>query len=132
LVPFVAMCVTVGMTWSIKAKGVVGAVVPSISIIGTVMLVLGFCGMNAVENIPAVGAVINAFSPVTQLIVIVNPVENVADFVSPNNTVTTGRITLFIGGLLAALGYGIMVYVYLTATVKGFDQTVRKLTGTAS
>lgn len=132
LVPFVAMCVTVGMTWSIKAKGVVGAVVPSIAIIGSIMLVMGFCGMNAVQNIPAVGAVINAFSPVTQIVAMVNPLEHVADFVSPSGTTTTGRITLFISALLAALGYGVMVYVYLTATVKGFDQTVRKLTGTAS
>ena len=133
-VPFVALCVTVGMTWSIKSKGVLGAVLPAVSIIGALAMVLGFCGMNAVQNVPAIGAVINAFSPVTQLVAIVNPMETVANFADggSGNSTVSGRISLFFGALVAAAGYGVIVYIYLTATVKTFDQTVRKLSGTAS
>jgi ABC-type transport system involved in multi-copper enzyme maturation permease subunit len=133
LVPFVALCVTVGMTWSIKAKGVLGAVIPSVAIIGGLALVLGFCGMNAVQNVPVIGAVINAFSPVTNMIVLVNPIENVNNFLrSPDNSSAAGRMSLFIGALIAAAGYGVIVYAYIGATVKSFDQVVRKLSGTAS
>jgi ABC-type transport system involved in multi-copper enzyme maturation permease subunit len=130
LVPFVALCVTVGMTWSIKAKGVLGAVIPSVALIGAGALVVGFCGMNAVQNVPVIGAVVNAFSPVTNLIVLVNPIENVNNFLrSPDNNSAAGRMSLFIGALVAAAGYSIVVYTYIGATVKSFDQTVRKLSG---
>ncbi len=130
-VPFVALCVTVGMTWSIKAKGVLGAVIPSVGIIAAVMLVLGFCGLNAAKEVPAIGTVVNAFSPVTHLITIVNPAETVKDFHAGGASTTGARLSLIVGSMIAAAGYGMIVYVYLTATVKTFDQTVRKLTGTA-
>jgi len=133
LVPFVALCVTVGMTWSIKSRGVLGAVIPSVGIIGGLVLVMGYCGWTTVTSIPAIGAVINAFSPVTNLIAIVNPIETVNSFIdSPRGSTAAGRISLFIGALVAAAGYGLIVYASLTATVKSFDQTVRKLSGTAA
>ena len=127
LVPFVALCVMAGMSWSVKAKGVLGAVIPSVAIVGGLTLVLGFCGASAAQNIPFVGPVINAFSPVTNLLMIINPWEYVGRFtVDP----IAGRASLAIGALICALGYAGIVWGLLQTMVKGFDHTVRRLSGT--
>lgn len=127
LVPFVALCVTTGMSWSLKARGVLGAVVPSIGIIGILTLVLGLCGWSAAQKIPLLGPVINAFSPATNVAMLLNPWDNVAAFAE---SASLGRLSLIIGALVAAAGYSTIVYAMITAMVKGFDQTVRKLSGT--
>lgn len=128
LVPFVALCVTIGLVWSIKSKGVMGAVIPTVAIVGMIALLLSFCGLNASQEIAVVGPILNAFSPVTNLLMIVNPWNNVDGY----ETATAGaRANLFMAALIAAAGYSMIVYIYLTASVKNFDQTVRKLSGAA-
>ena len=126
LVPFVALCVAVGMNWSLKARGVLGAVVPSVGIIGSLMLVLGFCGMNIVEG-PFIGPVINALSPTTNLIMLVNPWETIGGFA---DTPGSGRINLALAAILAGAAYSVIVYFMIQGMVRGFDHTVRRLSGT--
>lgn len=128
LVPFVAMCATVGMNWSIKAKGIMGAVVPTILIIGVLMLIMGFCGYNAAEHIGVIGPFINSFSPTTSIVMLLNPWESLQGFAQNEGP---SRVALFIAAFFAAGGYGLIVFLLLQMMVKGFDQTVRKLSGTA-
>ncbi len=127
LVPFVALCVMVGMNWSLRAKGVLSAVVPAVSIVGAIALVTGFCGMSAAENIPLIGPVINAFSPATNLFMLVNPWEHVDGF-APN--AVFGRVSLVVAAVIACGGYSLIVYGMLLGMVRGFDHTVRRLSGT--
>lgn len=128
LAPFVAMCVAVGMNASVKAKGVLGAVAPTVAIIGGLALTMGFCGWSLAKNVPLIGAIVNGFSPTTNLVMILNPWEHVSGFIeSP----TTGRWILLFCSLLVAGGYSLVVYALLLGIVSGFDQTVRRLTGTA-
>ena len=126
IVPFVALCVMTGMTWSLKARGVLGAVIPSVAIIGLLAIVFGLCGANAARNIPLLGPVINAFSPATNLAMLINPWDRVAAF--PESP-AVGRVSLIIAAAVAATGYSMIVYAMLLAIVRGFDQTVRRLSG---
>lgn len=126
LVPFVAVCVMVGMQWSIKSRGVLGAVIVSIIILGAFMLITGFCGFSAAENIPVVGAVINCFSPTTNVLMILDPWARVDHFTA---STASGRVVLFMGACIAAGGYSVVVYAMLGGIVRTFDQTVRKLSG---
>lgn len=129
LLPFVALCVMVGMTWSIKSKGVLGSIVPSVAIIGTLALVTGFCGHGLAGQVPWLGPAFNAFSPATSLIMLTNPYEHVAGYVeSP----TASRISLGVAAVIACAGYSLIVYLLMSAMVHSFDQTVRKLSGAAS
>ena len=127
LVPFVALCVASGMAWSLKAKGVVGAVVPTVGIIGALVLVLGLCGWSAAESMPLIGPIINGFSPVTSVAMLVDPWDRVGDF---GESEAFGRTSLALAAALAAAGYGTVVYAMLVGMIKSFDQTVRKLSGT--
>lgn len=126
LVPFVALCVAVGMRFSISRNSVLGAVLPSVGIMGVLALVFGFCGMQAAEKIAMVGPIINAFSPATNVMMLVDPWQ-VAGF---GDSPGAGRANLFMAALIAAAAYSGIVWSILTATVRGFDQTVRRLSGT--
>ncbi|MFG0248820.1 MAG: hypothetical protein ACF8OB_08030 [Phycisphaeraceae bacterium JB051] len=126
LVPFVGFCVMVGMNWSVKSKGVLGAVIWSVGILSAISMVLGFCGWSAAANIPVVGPIINSFSPVTHMLVIINPYARVHGMMAEP---IPGRWNLIMGAALAAVGYSVMVYILLLNIVRNFDQTVRQLSG---
>ena len=127
LVPFVALCVAVGMTWSVKAKGVLGAVVPAVGVIMCVTVVSGFCGYSAMTNIPLVGPVMNAFSPTTNLVMLLNPWQRVSGFADQP---ALGRLSVAGGAVIAAVVYGVVVHTLLGTIVRQFDHTVRRLSGT--
>jgi len=128
LVPFVAVCVASGMAWSLKAKGVLGAVVPTVGIIGAVVLVMGLCGWSGFGTTALVGPIVNGFSPATNTAMLVNPWGRVDGFAGDGEWF--GRVSLGVAALIAAAGYSVVVYTLITGMVKGFDQTVRKLSGT--
>ncbi|MEM1026967.1 MAG: hypothetical protein AAGJ38_02690 [Planctomycetota bacterium] len=126
LVPFVALCVAAGMSWSLKSKGVLGAVVPTVLILGAAVAVLGLCGGTAAMNMSLIGPMVNAFSPATTVPVLVDPYGTVSGFpASPG----AGRAALALGAAVAAVVYGSIVYALIGAMVSNFDVTVRKLSG---
>ncbi|MFN3168092.1 MAG: hypothetical protein ACE37H_13610 [Phycisphaeraceae bacterium] len=127
LVPFVAVCVAIGMFSSLRAKGVLGAIVPSVSIVGGGALVLGFAGLMCASNMPLIGPILNAFSPATNIVMLVDPNRWVDGF---DEDPSVHRVVLFIAALGAAAGYATIVWAIITAMVKGFDHTVRRLSGT--
>lgn len=127
LLPFIAVCVAIGMYSSLRAKGVLGAIVPSVAIVGGGALVFAFCGLTAANKIPLIGPVLNAFSPATNLIMLVDPHTWVSDF---GEEPIIGRGSLGFAALIAATGYATIVWAFITTMVKGFDHTVRKLSGT--
>lgn len=127
LVPFIAVCVAIGMYASLRAKGVLGAIIPSVAIVGFGALVFAFCGLTAASSVPLIGPALNAFSPATNLIMLIDPHEWVANFVREP---IIGRVSLFFAAFIAAAGYATIVWAFITTMVKGFDHTVRRLSGT--
>lgn len=127
LVPFIALAVAVGMNWSIKSRGVLGAVVPSVAVVGCIVLVTGMCGSPAAQNVTGIGPIINAFSPATNLFMLTNPWHNVAGFIEEP---IIGRFVLLVAALMVAGVYSTVVYGMISNMVRGFDHTVRKLSGT--
>ncbi|MCC6680630.1 MAG: ABC transporter permease subunit [Phycisphaeraceae bacterium] len=127
LLPFVSLCVMMGMNWSLKARGVLGAVIPTLAVVSVLVLLMGFCGYNTAANLPIIGPLVNAFSPVSGLLMIVDPWNCVAEFAG--NEFGT-RVLLLIAACIAAAGYCLIVWGILQHMVSGFDQTVRRLSGT--
>lgn len=126
LVPFVAVCVAAGMWFSLKAKGVLGAVVQSVAVLGVVATVVGFCGWNAAEHILFVGPILNAFSPATNVFMVVDPWHRVIGFIEGQ---PESRLVLAFAAACAAGVYCIIVYALIVDMIRNFDQTVRRLSG---
>ena len=132
LLPFIALCVAVGMTWSLKARGVFGAVVPTLGAIGLLVLVTGFCGYYAAEQLPIIGPVINGFSPLTNVNMLINPYERVSGFVTEDANISPiGRLSLVVAALAAGAGYALVVWTAVLSMVHRFDHVVRRLSGTS-
>jgi hypothetical protein len=129
MLAFTSFAVMIGLQWSIKSKGTIGSAVGAVFATGVAGLVLGLCGMAAGRSIPAIGAFMNALTPINLVAAIVTP-EAVADEVLQQG-VATYRIFLAAGAVTAgALGVGV-VWAMHSAMKKTFMFTVRKLAGTA-
>jgi len=129
VIPFIATCVVIGLYWSLKSRTVLAAVVWTVGIAGLWAGLMGFCGYAAAMQVPFIGPMINAFSPATNVLMIINPWEHVQGFVDRRQDPTVGRVGLFLATLIAAAVYAVFIWSLIGSMTKGFDQTVRRLSG---
>ena len=122
LVPFVALCVAVGMAWSLRSRGVLPAVAATLGVMTPVVLVTGLCGAPVAGRVPFLGPALNALSPATGVPMLVNPYALAAGFPADP---FLGRIVLLAAAVIAASVYGSVVYALVSYTVSTFDQTLR-------
>jgi len=132
LVPFVAFCVMIGLQWSLKSKGTLSAVIGTVAIVAIVSGILGLCGWASASDMPVVGPALASLSPASLLDALVVPAHRLAETVDAGSGgLATARLALAIGALIAAGVYIGIVYAVISALVKNFDTTVRKLAGTS-
>ncbi len=132
LVPFIAFCVMIGLQWSLKSKGTLAAVIGTVAIVAIVSGILGLCGWASASDMPVVGPALASLSPASLLDALVVPASRLAETVdSGSSGLATARIALATGALIAAGVYIGIVYAVISALVKNFDTTVRKLAGTS-
>ena len=129
LVPFTAFCVMVGLQWSIRSKSTISSVVFSVLTAGSVLGLLSLCGIPAGANFSFAGAFIESLSPINVLYTSSYPVQMIPDAL--NDSVFTARLTLFIGAVVGALIYSLIVWAMYANMKRGFMMTVRRLAGTA-
>ena len=98
----------IGLYWSIKSKGTIGSVVGAVAVAGALGGILGLCGMALGNSANVIGALFAAFSPVNLVWALVYPANTIAASVA--NGLGTGRISMVVGVLIAAVGYGFLVY----------------------
>lgn len=128
-VAFVAFCVMLGLHWSLRSRGSLGAVVGTVAAVGLFGGVAGLCGWKSAQDLPVVGPVLAALNPIVSALASINPAAAMAKSVGAGGDLSPARIALAVGGAVAALVYGIAVYSVRTHLVRTFDVTVRKLAG---
>ena len=122
----------IGLQWSLKSKGTLSAVIGTVAIVAIVSGILGLCGWASASDMPVVGPTLASLSPASLLDALVVPAQRLAETVdSSNNGLQTARIALAVGAILSAGIYIGIVYAVISALVKNFDTTVRKLAGTS-
>ena len=132
LVPFIAFCVMIGLQWSLKSEGTLSAVIGTVAIVAIVSGILGLCGWASASDMPVVGPALASLSPASLLDALVVPADRLAETVNNGaQGLTTARTALAIGALISAGTYIGIVYAVISALVKNFDTTVRKLAGTS-
>ncbi len=131
LIPFIAFCVMIGLQWSLKSKGTLSAVIGTVAIVAVVSGILGLCGWASASDMPIIGPALASLSPASLLDALVVPAQRLAETVdSGTDGLLTARIALAVGALISAGIYIGIVYAVISALVKNFDTTVRKLAGT--
>lgn len=128
LLPFLALCVLVGMWWSLKSRGTLTSVVGAVGVLLAAAGSLGLCTWQAGADLPALGPVIAGFSPASTLFALVDP-ENALRATVDRSGLTAARTGLLVGALIGTAVFGAIVYALLTSMVRTFDMTVRRLAG---
>ena len=129
VLPFIAFCCMVGLHWSLRSRGTIGSVVATFSVIMVVSGIVGLCGWQSAASIPSVGPFLGAFSPVSLMRALTDPV-NAFGIGGPNSpSLGTARGSLALGAGVAAGVYAALVYGIHANMVRTFDMTVRKLAG---
>jgi len=131
IVPFIAFCVMIGLHWSLKSKGTLSSVVGTVAVVFIVSGILGLCGWASGADMPVIGPALAALSPASLLDAMVSPVSRLDSTVNQGSDgLFTARVSMAIGAIVSAGIYIAIVYGVLTALVRNFDFTVRKLAGT--
>ena len=132
LVPFIAFCVMIGLHWSLKSKGTLSAVVGTVAVVFISAGILGMCGWASASDMPVIGPALAALSPASLIDAMVSPVERLDETVNQpgEEGLVVARMAMGIGAVVSAGIYIAIVYGVLTAMVRNFDFTVRKLAGT--
>ena len=128
-VPFIAFCAVIGLQWSLRSKGVVGATVAAFAVVFAVGGVLGLCGWNAGADVSYLGPILSCLTPVTAMHSCVDPATAATETLASAGVPTAANVPLLIGSAIAATVYLGLTWGIKTAMVKSFDATVRKLAG---
>tara|TARA_R110002073_G_scaffold118918_1_gene258351 strand:+ start:203420 stop:205288 length:1869 start_codon:yes stop_codon:yes gene_type:complete len=130
IIPFIAFCVMIGLHWSLKSKGTLSSVVGTVAVVFIASGILGLCGWASGADMPVIGPALAALSPASLLDAMISPVTRLDETVNAGpEGLSTARISLAIGSVASAAIYLAIVYAVLTALVRNFDFTVRKLAG---
>jgi len=128
LTSFTALCVMVGLQWSVKSKGTIASVVGATGVVAIIGGSIGLCGWSIGGSIPYGGAIINAASPMNLALSAIEPGMMIPGSLE---SVAGRRWSLLGGSLLASILYCAIVYGLHSSIKSSFMMTVRRLTGTS-
>lgn len=128
-VPFIALCVMIGMSFSLRSKGTLGAVVSTIGVLAVIAGFVGLCAWNAGSQVPVLGSALAALSPASTIFASLFPEQAMTKTVEESG-ILSARTGLFIGAALSAFLHLAVVYGLRSAMTRNFDMTVRRLAGT--
>jgi ABC-type transport system involved in multi-copper enzyme maturation permease subunit len=128
VIPFIAFCVIIGLSWSLKSKGTLGAVVATVGVVGVVAGIVGLCGWRAGTDLPVLGPALAALNPATLMYALVDPGNAMISTITGSGP-ASARLALAVGAIVAGAIYVGVVYGVHANMVRTFDMTVRALAG---
>ncbi|MEM6751107.1 MAG: ABC transporter permease subunit, partial [Planctomycetota bacterium] len=130
LTAFTALCVAVGMYWSVRSKGVFAALSGALVALGLIVGALALVGWGA-RNADVLGPGVNGASPLTHMLqaTAVPDADHFAPFAGDEGQRRFARFSVGLGAAVGALGYGLAVWSLVAGIVSNFDHTVRRLSG---
>ena len=125
-IPFITFCMTLGLLWSMRSKGSIGAIVASLIIVFIVVAGLGVCTIP-VSEVAFVGPAFGSLSPISNLFATLNPADSLPTLL--NGGIGTANLATAIGSILAGLLWILVSYGLLKSMTASFVPTVRRLAG---
>ncbi|HAW95522.1 MAG TPA: hypothetical protein DCX60_04530 [Phycisphaerales bacterium] len=129
LISCTALCVMIGLQWSLRSRSTIGSVTSALLIVTMVLFVIGLCGVNAGASIEIVGAFFAALSPINLILAGVSPGEYLSAGIAKGDQMGGTRVALMVGALVASGAYAGVVYAIYVSMKRSFMMTVRRLAG---
>jgi ABC-type Na+ efflux pump permease subunit len=126
LIVMVAFASIVGMNLSLRTPTTVKSVMASLAVVLGLFAALGWCGTAIASNNAVPALAIAAFSPLTVMMIQIDPVGFGGMMFSDPTESPMARSVLTIFGLLACGAYAGGVWTLYKSMVKNFDMTIRR------
>ena len=125
-IPYIAFCMTLGLLWSMRSKGTIGAIITTLILVSIVTGGLSMC-LIPVQNVDVLGAVISSMSPVTNVFAMLTPAQSLpADL---QEGIMAANIRLGIAMLISGVAWSLISFGLLRSMSASFVTTVRRLAG---
>lgn len=128
--PFLGLCVMVGLSWSLRSKGTITSVVATVLAMLGIAATLSLCGWAAGGEIPYAGAVLAGLSPGPLLMALTDAPSALQATATSTSSAGAPRVWLAVGAVLSVPVYLLIVMAMRSAMVRTFDTTTRRLAGT--
>lgn len=129
LLPFMAFCCMVGLQWSLRSKGTIGSVVATVAVVGIISGIIGLCAVKSGDQFGPLGPALTGLSPASLVFSLLSPEAALGVNLNSDQAVTSARVSLAFGSLIACILYSAAVYGIHANMVRTFDMTVRRLAG---
>jgi hypothetical protein len=127
-VPFMALCVMIGLMWSIRSKGTISSMAIAVVLIGSMIGLLTILTMLIMDDAKTIGPMVAAFSPISLILAAFDPAEYLCDgrHIAYENI----NILILSGSCIAAALFTAAAVLLHRQMTRTFMMTVRQLSGT--
>ena len=126
VIPYIAFCATLGLLWSMRSKGSIGAIVSSVILVLVVTGGLGLCLIPS-SNMGIAGSIFASLSPINDVFATMMSVNTLPAVLS--NGVLSANISLGIASVAAGFIWSLVSFGLLRSMASSFVVTVRRLAG---
>lgn len=125
-VPFIAFCMTLGMLWSMRSRGTIGAIITTLILVLVVTGGLSIC-LIPVQGIHMLGIGFSSLSPLASVFVTLSPVQSLPKLLG--ESILWANVNMGIGIIIAGGVWSLISFGLLRSMASSFVVTVRRLAG---
>ncbi|MBC8201160.1 MAG: ABC transporter permease subunit, partial [Planctomycetes bacterium] len=125
-IPYIAFCTTLGLLWSMRSKGSIGAIIASVILVLVVTGGLGLCLLPS-STLGVIGSFFAALSPIIIVLATLTPAQTLP--VLLNDGVYQANLSLGIASFIAGGIWMLISFGLLRSMASSFVVTVRRLAG---
>ncbi|MBC8421589.1 ABC transporter permease subunit [bacterium] len=125
-IPYISFCMVLGLLWSMRSKGTIGAIITTLILVFILTAGLGVC-LVPVQGIPILGTGLSSLSPFSLMFAILSPANSLPSVLEDGARATNIRLgvtTVIAGVVWTGLCFGL-----LRSMSASFVTTVRRLAG---
>ena len=125
-IPYIAFCMTLGLLWSMRSKGTIGAIITTLILVFVVTGGLSVC-LFPVQEILIFGVGLSSLSPLSWVFAILSSTETLPTLLEEG--VQTANINMGIASIVAGSIWSLVTLGLLRSMSASFVTTVRRLAG---
>lgn len=126
VIPYIAFCMTLGVLWSMRSKGTVGAIITTLILVCIVTGGLSMC-LVPIRNIELLGAIFGSLSPISNVFATLTPAQTLPSVLQ--NGYFAANIGMGFASIVSGVIWSLVCLGLLRSMSSSFVTTVRRLAG---
>ncbi len=124
--PFVAFCIAIGLMWSLRSKGSIGAIVTTLTLVSIIIFGLGLC-VIPLRTTEYARAFFSSLSPISQLFAVMHGATTLPKLLAEG--IATSNAWIAACSVLSGFLWTLICWGLLKSMTTSFVMTVRRLAG---